>query len=914
MNSKMGLPHVEKKSTEIQGAAEQSPLERALRFLKLGIAPIPLPLGKKSPPCIEWGEFSRRMPTEVEVRGFFEGNTRNIGLAMGAVSKLVAIDLDSNEAIAWAGKHLPTTAMRLKTSRGEHWLYRHPGHEITNKVKIRIGDKRLPLDVRGDGGYIVAGGSLHPSGFIYQEIGDWDLIRRDQIPEFVPSWLDSATTPSNHQSEDVPVKDEDAANCANVDEKLDRRIRKYIKSVPPAVEGNGGDDATFKLACVLVRGFALNEDDAWRYLVQWNVRCSPSWDDKDLEAKLRNARKYGEGAFGYLLTPKSRHPDDYKTSDNQLCFVDSRNGFSFDRPLASFTAQIVEEEEHDDGVERTTVYSIEGRHSSGRSLPRLAVRADQFNGMAWASQWGASAIIYAGSMTKDHLRTGIQVISRDVNRIVRYSHFGWRQIDGDYVYLTAGSVIGASGAVDDVQVVVPDEKLRDFALPPPPSGVDLREAVLASLSCLELSPLDTSIAIVVPAYAAVLAEFLPADHSVFFTGRSGNYKSERAATAQAHFGKNFDRLNLPGNFSSSANSLEKKAFIAKDMLFAIDDFCPSGSQGDVEKLHRTAERLFRAQGNHAGRGRMNADTSLRPEYYPRGLLLATGEDLPRGHSLRARMATYNFSGTDVDLTLLTKLQSQGRDGMLASAMSGFVQYVAQRSAHGLKESLRAEKTTFRDEISRGSLHARTPELLAHQLVVWKMLLQFAHEVGAISEPKHADMWCRGRLALVHAAQIQHESQQEVDPCSRFFELLHAALVMGRARISDARSGGAPEGGRTYLGSNGWTEVGHGLSSPNGETIGWYDGHDLMLDPDASYSTAQRVAREQGDTIAVSANTLWRRLVERKMIIPGESGDDGTRSAQKRMIQGRRSRVLVVADPALIVGCARDAAEDRTTVR
>ena len=86
---------------------------------------------------------------------------------------------------------------------------------------------------------------------------------------------------------------------------------------------------------------------------------------------------------------------------------------------------------------------------------------------------------------------------------------------------------------------------------------------------------------------------------------------------------------LPASWSSTANALEAIAFAAKDALLTVDDFAPSGGQNDINRYHKEAERLFRGQGNSAGRLRMRADSSLRPEKAPRGMILATGEDIPR---------------------------------------------------------------------------------------------------------------------------------------------------------------------------------------------------------------------------------------------------------------------------------------------
>jgi hypothetical protein len=79
------------------------------------------------------------------------------------------------------------------------------------------------------------------------------------------------------------------------------RARRYVRSVPPAVTGQGGDVHTFRVCCRLVRGFALSDQDALIVLRDWNARCDPPWSERQLMDKLRHARRYGREPIGGLL-------------------------------------------------------------------------------------------------------------------------------------------------------------------------------------------------------------------------------------------------------------------------------------------------------------------------------------------------------------------------------------------------------------------------------------------------------------------------------------------------------------------------------------------------------------------------------------------------------------------------------------
>lgn len=83
---------------------------------------------------------------------------------------------------------------------------------------------------------------------------------------------------------------------------LDERITRYIAKCPPAVSGSDGSGATFKVACALVNGFALDADAAFRWMVVYNATCMPPWKPRELRHKVEDAEKKAhEKPRGYLL-------------------------------------------------------------------------------------------------------------------------------------------------------------------------------------------------------------------------------------------------------------------------------------------------------------------------------------------------------------------------------------------------------------------------------------------------------------------------------------------------------------------------------------------------------------------------------------------------------------------------------------
>src|SRR5689334_14270962 len=153
-------------------------------------------------------------------------------------------------------------------------------------------------------------------------------------------------------------------------------------------------------------------------------------------------------------------------------------------PLTNFRARVVADIAHDDGTEVARAMEIEAM-LRGR-ISRFVIPASTFNSMRWAiEKLGSGAIVYAGSGTTDHARAAIQLLSKEHPARTIYTHTGWRQINGAWVYLHAGGAISAQGAIDGIEVSLPPA-LADFQLPEPPA--DPIAAIRASLRVLDVGP------------------------------------------------------------------------------------------------------------------------------------------------------------------------------------------------------------------------------------------------------------------------------------------------------------------------------------------------------------------------------------------------------------------------------------------
>jgi hypothetical protein len=116
----------------------------------------------------------------------------------GAASGLVVVDVDPahggdaalERLIAQHGS-LPQTLTVLTGSGGRHFYFSHPGRTVRNSA----GTMGAGLDIRGDGGYVVAPPSRHITGGVYQWADSGCLAA-------LPSWLEQP------RPQPVPLRDE----------------------------------------------------------------------------------------------------------------------------------------------------------------------------------------------------------------------------------------------------------------------------------------------------------------------------------------------------------------------------------------------------------------------------------------------------------------------------------------------------------------------------------------------------------------------------------------------------------------------------------------------------------------------------------------------------------------------------------
>lgn len=162
-------------------------MEAALDYLRLGWSVIPIePRGKR--PLIRWQVYQFRQADSKEIAEWFRRwPNANIAVVTGAVSGLVVLDIDPRHGAAASLEQLERehgrfagTATTLTGGGGQHLYFARSGIKTRNRAGILPG-----IDLRGDGGYVVAPPSVHQSGQRYRWQRSPDVSRLATLPKWL---------------------------------------------------------------------------------------------------------------------------------------------------------------------------------------------------------------------------------------------------------------------------------------------------------------------------------------------------------------------------------------------------------------------------------------------------------------------------------------------------------------------------------------------------------------------------------------------------------------------------------------------------------------------------------------------------------------------------------------------------------
>lgn len=235
-------------------------LRTALTLAKKGIHVFPCGVRSKAP-ATPHGFRDASIDPDI-IRSWWRCDPSfNVGIATGTVSHLFAVDIDgldaeaSLRALEYERGELPPSVEAI-TARGRHIYFQMPAAPVPCSAG-RVADH---IDVKADGGYVLAPPSIHPTGRAYA----WSVDSAREIAS-APAWLlNLIVDPKANGHEPAPVS-------------------QWRDIAANGVAEGARDDTAARLAGHLLRRY-VDPIVTYELLICWNEqRCRPPLPARDIE-------------------------------------------------------------------------------------------------------------------------------------------------------------------------------------------------------------------------------------------------------------------------------------------------------------------------------------------------------------------------------------------------------------------------------------------------------------------------------------------------------------------------------------------------------------------------------------------------------------------------------------------------------
>lgn len=243
----------------------------------------------------------------------------NIGIATGEINGVVVIDVDVDEEKGVDGKeglkeleknlgNLPETWEAITGRGGRHLYFRYPaGHTISNSASSIANG----VDVRGNGGYVVAPPSIHQNGRSYQ----WEVEHypnENPLADLPGKWVEAIENAAKHGK----------AGAKHQAQGVGRF------TLPEKIPEGQRNTMLFKYAASM-RAQRVQPSEISKALASANAeRCSPPLSNADVIRIYNSALRYPEGTAADQMQidqQRQRATDSIKPAD----FSDAGNAASF---------------------------------------------------------------------------------------------------------------------------------------------------------------------------------------------------------------------------------------------------------------------------------------------------------------------------------------------------------------------------------------------------------------------------------------------------------------------------------------------------------------------------------------------------------------------------------------------------------
>lgn len=539
----------------------------------------------------------------------------------------------------------------------------------------------------------------------------------------------------------------------------------------------------------------------------------------------------------------------------------------------------------DDGVTVDKYFEIAGWTKTGRQLPTVSVKADDFAGMGWVLRnWDFAANVMPGNTVREQLRYVMtEVGDQSATRETVYTHVGWRRINGRWAYLHPGGAIGAEGIRVELEGALSRYGFGHELQEDPTTTMALAHELKDCMAA------HVSVPLLGVAFLAPLREFLElAGHmprfAVWLKGDSGVRKTTASALALSFFGNYRYSDPMPASFHDTANSIRRKSFVLKDSLLVVDDFHPETSLQERRRMESLVQSLSRAYGNGDSRGRMTSDRKLEDAMPSRGLAIMSGEQTPDlGPSGVTRFYMINVERGDIQINdSLEMVQEMASRGYLRKAMSEYIEWLSRRADSLIGELPERYVRLRRQAASEtsGDAHGRAAEAVAHVMLGYEMMLDYMVSIGAITQPRADEEKKEAWSVIMYNSRSQTDESREARPVNMYLTAVQQLLASKQATVRE-------------LGTE------HPGATPP-SSIGYCDQQYYYLLPDITFARVCKLYTDQAVTFPLGKAALYKQLRTEGVIVPDGNGNP----TRPKRIGGGLQRLLWIERDKLDGGVVR----------
>ncbi len=265
-----------------------SMMDEAIKYAEMGFAVFPVRQNKT--PYTPHGCKDAKTDLRAIKTWWGRHPDANIGIATGSKSGgivVIDIDIDEDKGVYgdeslkdWEDENgeLPDT-WRAITGRGGYHYYFRSDETIKNATGLYPG-----VDIRGEGGYVIAPPSLHQNGRNYA----WEISPDDM---------------------DIHFADQQVMQFIS---KGAAKVKKPRFQLPDVIETGKRNDTLYRYGCSLqAKGFS--DEMIKQALEQANCRCEQELEDHELQVIYESVLQKEKGTA--RVTPEDEVPEGYRAPD-----------------------------------------------------------------------------------------------------------------------------------------------------------------------------------------------------------------------------------------------------------------------------------------------------------------------------------------------------------------------------------------------------------------------------------------------------------------------------------------------------------------------------------------------------------------------------------------------------------------------